>query len=262
MIHALAILLWAAAAAQVPAWQGAPCEPPTTAGEPARLYTCVARDTWVRSTITVETVFGVKPTPKPVPNPLPPESVAPANPANYLTITERAGIETLNYPVQIGRPFSEGEIKDAPLVLVDGAKVPAQADVKTRWPDGSVRHAIIAFLVPKLAAGASVKVQFAAGGTAGAGMDRAAMLATDFDALVKVGQKAASARQMLVDGHYTVWSAGLVATSIVLADHSTERIYDVVDALASTTSAATRTGRFDRSSMRRSGRRPERSTSG
>jgi len=68
---------------------------------------------------------------------------------NSLTISESAVVTTSNYPVQIGRPFVQAEIKNFPQVLIDGQAVPTQSDVKERWPDGSVKHAILAFLIPK-----------------------------------------------------------------------------------------------------------------
>lgn len=73
---------------------------------------------------------------------------------NAITLRGGAG----NYPVRIGRPFMRGEIAQAPQAVVGGAAVPTQADVKTRWPDGSVKHAILSFVLPRAAE--RVKVTF------------------------------------------------------------------------------------------------------
>ena len=59
--------------------------------------------------------------------------------------TERAGVSSTNYPVQIGRPFLQGEISNYPQAVVNGAAVLTQADVKQRYSDGSVKHAISLF---------------------------------------------------------------------------------------------------------------------
>src|SRR5436305_2485053 len=77
-----------------------------------------------------------------------------------IEIHETAGAATRNYPVQIGRPFLQGEIAHFPMAILDGAPVFTQADVKQRWPDGSVKHAILSFLIPELKSGAKVKVTF------------------------------------------------------------------------------------------------------
>ena len=157
----------------------------------------------------------------------------PVNPDNYLTISERAGIDTQNYPVQLGRPFIEGEIADAPLVLLDGVPVATQAGVRTRWPDGSVRHAVVSFLIPHLAAGASVKVQFANQPESwDGGLMQEQMLAPefDFDAIVQLAgsqTQSASARRMLSDGSWIAWLSGPVSTTVILADHTTARSYDM-----------------------------------
>jgi hypothetical protein len=58
-----------------------------------------------------------------------------------------AGSET-NYPYQFGRAFRIGEIKNAPQVIINGQSLETQADVKNRWPDGSVKFAVISVLVP------------------------------------------------------------------------------------------------------------------
>lgn len=61
-----------------------------------------------------------------------------------------------NYPVQVGRPFKVGEIQGFPQARLAGSAVATQADVKQRWGDGSVRHAIISFIIPSLAPNATV----------------------------------------------------------------------------------------------------------
>ncbi|MCK6554766.1 hypothetical protein L6Q96_09335 [Candidatus Binatia bacterium] len=105
---------------------------------------------------------------------------------NSLTITEKAGSTTTNYPIQLGRPFVQGEIAGFPQAMVDGTPVLTQADVKTRWPDGSVKHAVLTFLVPTLEADSTVTVTFrnqTSGNNTGL-LDKAGMLdpAYDFEA--------------------------------------------------------------------------------
>jgi hypothetical protein len=79
---------------------------------------------------------------------------------NFLTIYEKANVTTVNYPMQIARPFIKSEIQNFPQAIVNGIPVSTQADVKQWYSDGSVEHAIISFFIPQLAANDSVLVSF------------------------------------------------------------------------------------------------------
>src|SRR3989338_5473458 len=82
------------------------------------------------------------------------------NPNNFITITEKAGQTSTNYPIQIGRVFIRGEIANYPQVLLDGTPVITQSDVKTRWPDGSAKHVIMSFYIPQLISNQQVIATF------------------------------------------------------------------------------------------------------
>ena len=154
---------------------------------------------------------------------------------NGITITEVGGVTTQNYPIQIGRPFVQGEIPNFPQAVIDGAPVLTQADVKVRWPDGSVKHAILNFFIPTLRSRSQVLITFRnqTSGNNEGGLSKDAMLdpAYDFEAQMKLASEstslAASARAMLEAGAYTTWFQGSVATSIILADHSEKRAFDI-----------------------------------
>ncbi|MFN7930345.1 MAG: BACON domain-containing protein [Blastocatellia bacterium] len=161
--------------------------------------------------------------------------VAQADPTNFITIKEKAGVTTSQYPIQIGRPFVPGEVPNFPQAVVDGTPVPTQADVKGRWPDGSVKHAILSFYLPTLAANSTVTVAFVnqtAGNNAGF-LDKTGMLsnAFDFDAAMQLTNGtttvSASARSMLSNDKFSYWLQGSVMTSVVLADHSAARSADI-----------------------------------
>lgn len=155
---------------------------------------------------------------------------------NTLEIREIAGVTSHRYPIQIGRPFLKGEIPDQPQVLLNGQPVSSQADVKTRWPDGSVKHAVLTFVIPTLQAGSTVKVSFAnaPGGGSDHGLSTQDMLSPDFDfdaqmVLADAAGKwiTVSAREMLRTGHYERWLNGPITTSIILADHSPDACFDM-----------------------------------
>jgi len=161
---------------------------------------------------------------------------------NGITISEQDGVATTNYPIQVGRPFVQGDIRQYPQAVINGVAVPTQADVKTRWLDGSVKHAIISFLIPNLPANGTASIVFQnQSSNNNTAPTQAQMLAPafNFDAhmVMTNGITATpSARQVLTDwdgstssdlGPVKLWTQGPIATTVILADHSTTRKYDV-----------------------------------
>lgn len=146
---------------------------------------------------------------------------------NVLRLRSASGREISDQPLQFGRPFAKGEIRDCPQVLLNGTPAQsAQVDVKTRHPDGSVRFAIISAVVPSVPAADDVAVSFSNEVcSAPAALTSADMLAArfDFDAQIILNNGAAgtaSARDMLSRGQYTLWTQGPVVTTAIIADHS------------------------------------------
>ncbi len=155
---------------------------------------------------------------------VPPPSIT----ANTITITN-AGAAASNYPVQIGRPFVQGEIPNGqlPQAFSGGNALPTQVDVKNRWPDGSLKHAVLSFLLPTFSAGQAYTITFSPGSTVGnTPLTQAQMLTAgfNFDAQIQLTggatTKTATARTMLTNGDYTVWASGPIATTIILANHA------------------------------------------
>lgn len=155
------------------------------------------------------------------------------NPDNFVTISDAAATTTSNYPMQLGRVFLEGDIEDYPQVLVDDSPVTTQAHVEQRWPDGSVKHAVMFFHLPSLPSGGTVALTFqnqATGNTTG-GLSAATVLASwDFNAVIELVNngttRTLSARTMLAAGHSTTLYSGSVATTFIIADHTVTATYD------------------------------------
>jgi hypothetical protein len=152
---------------------------------------------------------------------------------NTIAIVNNSGEAQAQFPVQLGRPFVRGEIRPGYSVkaVIEGKPVPTQVDVKQRWEDGSLKHAILAFIVDAVPARGTVTVAIrpaAPDGVAGVPLTRAQMLLPrfDFDARMEIGGVSASARAMLEHGDYQAWTNGAIATSVILADHSIHRKYD------------------------------------
>ena len=155
---------------------------------------------------------------------------------NSITLTNRSGVAQLNYPLQLGRPFVDGAVEGEPQVLINGVPAASQADVKNRYPDGSVEFAVIAVVVPSLPASGSLTLTFqdhAPGSHTP--LTGAQMLdpSYDFNATMTLKNtgtgvgKTVSARTMLANGDYQLWNAGPVAQTIMLGDDSTARKYDI-----------------------------------
>jgi len=119
-------------------------------------------------------------------------------------------------------------------VLVNGQPVATQADVKNRYPDGSVEFAVIAVVIPALPASGSLSLTFQNQTGNNTPLTQAQMLAPSYNfdasmALTPVGgtAQAASARAMLQNGDYKLWTSGPVAQTIMLGDDTKARKYDI-----------------------------------
>jgi hypothetical protein len=65
-----------------------------------------------------------------------------------------------NVPVTLSRIGADGHFTRGITPRIDGRKLPAQVDVLRRAGDGSIRHALVSFVLPKLAAGGTVTVDW------------------------------------------------------------------------------------------------------
>src|SRR5215469_11607720 len=80
-------------------------------------------------------------------------------PPNSVKITDKSGSAQTNRPFTVSRVFAQGDIPHFAQAVVGGTAVTTQCDVKSRWSDGSVKHAIVSFQA-SLSANASITVNF------------------------------------------------------------------------------------------------------
>jgi len=151
-----------------------------------------------------------------------------------VTLQELDGNASSSFPVTFGHPFAKGDVPQFVAAKINGNPVTTQCDVKNRWEDGSVRFAIISFLVPAITAKGSVAVDLVTSSTTAStgAMDKVALLATDFDARLTFdyrdsamtridSTKSLSARQIInAVSALPVWLAGSVCTEFLLNDTS------------------------------------------
>ena len=80
---------------------------------------------------------------------------------NSVTVYERSGSTQTNRVVSIGRIFAEGEMASGCVTAyAAGSALTTQTDVKTKWADNSLQHAIVSFEIPSLAGNGSAIVEF------------------------------------------------------------------------------------------------------
>ena len=160
---------------------------------------------------------------------------------NTMTLRNDDVTNMANYPVQFGRAFVQGEIPLGffPQVSIDGVSVQTQVDVKNRHVDGSLKYAIVSFILSSLNSGQTKTITFANidSGTYQSTVGNNILPTVEmlnnynFDAVVELvnpaGTYSLSARTMLQNNDiHETWLSGPVVTSVILADHSVDRIYD------------------------------------
>jgi hypothetical protein len=142
-----------------------------------------------------------------------------------VTLVEKAGVATTNYPVTLSLGFARGDVAGNVTVRTPTLVLPTQTDVKVSWDDGSVRHALVSFILPQIGVGESVPVEILAGGpnyTTG-WMTKEQLLAGDFEAVLAMAvgsvPQNASARQILngmAEPQY--WIKGGICTEFIIQD--------------------------------------------
>jgi len=165
---------------------------------------------------------------------------APRPVGNGITIKDMSNSTQINRPHSISRVFKQGEIRNFPQARVNGNNVSTQADVKSRWPDGSVKHVVASFLAT-IPANASIAVDFInqSSGNNDGGMTKAEMLAYgggSWDAEIETTIGSANARAMLSDwdGNDTglngksvrYWLKGPIVTQVIVEDKTPSLRYD------------------------------------
>lgn len=144
-----------------------------------------------------------------------------------VTIVEKAGVTTANYPVTLSLGLRQGDAFANLTAVIAGQPVATQTDVKVRYDDGSIRHALVSLLIPSLPANGQVVLMVYSGGlnANNAPLSRDVLLGQDFDAVMRITVGGTttnvSARQMLqAAGDPETWIKGNICTEFLLKDFS------------------------------------------
>ncbi len=153
--------------------------------------------------------------------------------ADTITLHERSGHAQANRALTIPRAFREGEIAHFAEASIQGRHLLTQCDVKNRWPDGSLKFAIVSFVIPTLAANSTTIVAFfdQPDGHNEDYLTKAGLLDSKFDfeagiEMSGVVERAVSAREMLAQGAFRFWLKGPVVTAVIIEDRSPARNFD------------------------------------
>jgi hypothetical protein len=164
-------------------------------------------------------------------------AVVPAS-GNGIAIADTSGSPQKNSPETVTRFFKQGEIPHYAQAVINGTSLLTQCDVKNRWPDGSVKFAIVSFVLPTIDSnGTLVTFRDQSTGNNAGYLTQADMLdaAYDFEAtmnLAGIRHATISARTMLAAGHFRYWLQGPIVTSVIVEDRA-NRSFDVnTDALS------------------------------
>ncbi|MBN1772263.1 MAG: hypothetical protein JXB32_13425 [Deltaproteobacteria bacterium] len=149
---------------------------------------------------------------------------APPPPPGSVLVTERLvnldGTAWTDLPITVAHAFAEGHAVAGASLRVAGATdpLPTQLDVKRRWPDGSVRFALLSAVLPTLPAAGAVELEVLNAPATVRGMTpgpEALLEQTDLEAAVTfatgAGAFAAALRERLAAGDATSWISGPLA---------------------------------------------------
>jgi len=157
---------------------------------------------------------------------------------NGIVISDLSGSLQVNSPQSVTRFFKPREIPHYAQAVVNGAPLLTQCDVKNRWQDGSVKFALISFIVPRIdSKGTLVTFRDQATGNNAGYLTQADMLSSAYDfeatmSLLGATHPMISARSMLTAGRFAYWLRGPIVTAVIIEDRA-NRSFDVnTDGLA------------------------------
>jgi hypothetical protein len=157
---------------------------------------------------------------------------------NGITVSDLSGHGQSNRPISIGRFFRQGDIAQFAQAVLGNVPLLTQCDVKNRWPDGSLKFAIISFILPSISTGGTAVTfqnQSTGNNTGYLQMNDMLDSSYDFDAVMQLSgtvSPSISARSMMQGESFRYWLQGPIVTAVIIEDRN-GRTYDVnTDGLA------------------------------
>ena len=157
-------------------------------------------------------------------------SNAQAGTVTTLSLVEKDGQTTSNYPITFGHVFKDGDVSQYVQVRYNGVLLTTQCDVKTTYSSGKVRFAVISVVLPSISANSTNTIVLeTASTTASSGyLDKTSILATNIEDEIRLTNISGSGysgsliadlnAQIAADTSPTYWLQGSVATEILVQD--------------------------------------------
>ncbi len=145
---------------------------------------------------------------------------------NGITVSDLSGYGQSNRPISVGRFFRAGDIPQFAQAVVGSTPLLTQCDVKNRWPDGSLKFAIISFVLPSVSTGGTaVTFQNQSTGNNTGYLQQGDMLdpSYDYDAVMQLSgtvSPSISARSMIQAGQFRYWLQGPIVTAVIVEDRN------------------------------------------
>lgn len=155
-------------------------------------------------------------------------SVSIAATVTTLSLHEKDSVTTSNYPLTFGHAFKDGDVSQYVQVRYNGMLLTTQCDVKTTYPSGKVKFAIISTILPSIVANSTniIVLETASSTTSTGYIDKAAILATNIEDEVRLTNISGSGytgsltadlnAQITADSSLSYWLRGSVATEILV----------------------------------------------
>jgi hypothetical protein len=157
-----------------------------------------------------------------------PQFVYAAQSITSLTIREKANVTTSNYPLTFGHVFKKGDVANGITVIADGVSLETQCEIRCRYDDGSVRHAVISVILPKVESNHDLILQLAPSSDSSnsGGMSKTEILATNVGSKINLnglsgsgysGNLIADLRKAISDSDdFKYWLNGPVCTEVLV----------------------------------------------
>ncbi len=155
-------------------------------------------------------------------------SAAHAKVITHLTLVEKNGVSSSNFPLTFGHVFKKGDVPVGIDIFLDGVELKTQCDIKVRYEDSSVRHAVISVIIPYVSEGQSLDLELSnsSGSHSQNGIGKTAILNTNVSGKINLsnisgsgysGSLSADLRNAIIDtDELKYWLKGEVCTEILV----------------------------------------------
>lgn len=143
-----------------------------------------------------------------------------------LSLHEKDGLTTNNYPLTFGHVFKQGDVPAGILVKYNGTSLTTQFDKKTSWDDGSAKFGVVSVVIPTVSSKSTgtITIETSTANSSTGAMDKTSILATDIESNINLsnlsdsgysGSVSSSLRDQVSAGELNYWLQGSVCTEVL-----------------------------------------------